>query len=94
MNLEDPKELQQVLGQWEVETVDLRPRVSEAIKESPKRELADLAAELQAMRQEVTELRRAVAVLQAELARTRGYARTRNDRITPFAPTESLIRLS
>ena len=89
MNQDDSNDVAALASAWTVETTDLRGRVAAAI--GAPSDMADLLVEMRAMRREMEELRHVAAVLRQELARARSVP---VPRITPYAPTESLIRLS
>jgi uncharacterized small protein (DUF1192 family) len=86
------QELTALAHTWTVETSDVRARVADAIGagEDPMA----LLTEIRAMRQEMGELRRGIAALQHEIVRLRSEPRPRSVRLTPYEPTESLMRLS
>jgi hypothetical protein len=80
------------LAAWNVETADLTGRVMSAIGRAAP--VAELLAELRAMRQDLAELRQSNATLEAEMNRLRSELSGRNARIAPYSPTEGLIRLA
>jgi len=81
------------LTAWSVETTDITSRVMSAIGAPAVAE--ELLAELRAVRQELADIRRGNALLQDEMARlTHELAARTATRITPYAPTEGLIRLA
>ncbi|CAN5497424.1 hypothetical protein BH11ARM2_BH11ARM2_30730 [soil metagenome] len=67
---------------WTIETIDLSTRVSAAIGAPPLDEIAALRNEIRALRQEMEAFHRTLASSDG----------TR--RIAPYAPVESLVRLS
>jgi hypothetical protein len=97
MNDNDHRAVEALASAWDVETKDIAARVASAIgaTTNPPSEMAELLAELRAMRQEMHDLRRAVAVLQDEVFRLRMDQSQRSaPRIAPYSPTEGLVRLS
>ncbi len=86
-----------LVAAWTVETVDITARVASAIGVPPEplTEMAEILAELRAVRQEVSQLRQSTTLLQEEVLRLRlDLTRRPVARIAPYAPNEGLVRLS
>jgi hypothetical protein len=102
---EDYNEIDSIVSAWKVETTDISARVAAAIgapwhgrpahESGAEPGLGDVMVELRAMRRELNDLRRSTVVLQEEVIRLRQeLSRRPSTRLTPFAPSEGLVRLS
>ncbi len=96
MNDNEIEATEALAAAWTVTTTDISARVAAGIgASSPASELDSLLSELRALRREIAELRGTTALLQSEIVRLRHDMVHRTlTRISPYAPTEGLVRLS
>jgi type I restriction-modification system DNA methylase subunit len=95
-NLDNFEHFSELVSAWKVETTDITGRVAASVGVSapPQSEASELLAELRSLRAEMNEFRRANAELRDELTRLRiDIASPTGVRISPFAPTDDVVRL-